>query len=155
MLACSVVSDFETPWTIALQSSMFMEFFRLEYQSGLSFPSRGPSQTRDWIHGSCVSCSGRQILNHCATWAFCPKSLPLWFHIYRNICLLSNSWHHSLWGREECQKKGIIFLFKYWRRIRVVTAKEGKKLPNILKTKKFFQNILPELFKDATGCFDR
>ena len=30
--------------------------------------SRGPSQSRDWICVSCVSCTGRQILYQCATW---------------------------------------------------------------------------------------
>ena len=30
--------------------------------------SRGSSQPRDWTCVSCVSCIGRQILYHCATW---------------------------------------------------------------------------------------
>ena len=30
--------------------------------------SRESSWPRDWTDVSCVSCIGRQILNHCATW---------------------------------------------------------------------------------------
>ena len=30
--------------------------------------SRGSSQPRDWTHVSCISCIGRQILYHWATW---------------------------------------------------------------------------------------
>ena len=30
--------------------------------------SRGSSWPRDWNHLSCISCIGRQILYHCATW---------------------------------------------------------------------------------------
>ena len=38
----SVVSDFSaTPWTVACQASLFMEFSRPEYWSGLPFPSSG------------------------------------------------------------------------------------------------------------------
>ena len=32
------------------------------------FSSRGSSRPRDWTHVSCVSCIGRRILYHCATW---------------------------------------------------------------------------------------
>ena len=38
----SVVSDsFATPWTVARQAPMSMEFSRQEYWSGLPFPSPG------------------------------------------------------------------------------------------------------------------
>ena len=37
----SVVSDFVTPWTIARQAPLSMEFSRQEYWRGLSFPSPG------------------------------------------------------------------------------------------------------------------
>ena len=41
-VSCSVVSDFSaTPWTVACQASLFMEFSRPEYWSGLPFPSSG------------------------------------------------------------------------------------------------------------------
>ena len=37
----SVVSDFVTPWTVACQAPLFMEFSRQEYWSGQPFPSPG------------------------------------------------------------------------------------------------------------------
>ena len=36
---CSVTSDSVTPWTVALQAPLFMEFSRQEYWSGQPFPS--------------------------------------------------------------------------------------------------------------------
>ena len=44
MCACgsrSVVSNFETPWTVAHQAPLSMEFSRQEYWSGLPFLSPG------------------------------------------------------------------------------------------------------------------
>ena len=42
------MSDSATPWTIAYQAALSMEFSRQEYWSGLPFPfSRGSSQPRD------------------------------------------------------------------------------------------------------------
>ena len=39
-VSCSVVSDsFATPWTVAYQAPLSMEFSRQEYWSGLPFPS--------------------------------------------------------------------------------------------------------------------
>jgi len=40
-VSCSVVSDSVTPWTIACQAPLSMEFSRQEYWSGLPFPSPG------------------------------------------------------------------------------------------------------------------
>ena len=37
----SVVSDSETPWTVARPTPLSMEFSRQEYWSGLPFPSPG------------------------------------------------------------------------------------------------------------------
>ena len=52
------------------QALLPMGFFREEYWSRLSFPSLGdlPDSGRDQTHISCISCIGRQILYHCATW---------------------------------------------------------------------------------------
>ena len=41
MLSCSVVSDFETPWTAACQAPLSMGFPRQEYWRGLPFPTPG------------------------------------------------------------------------------------------------------------------
>ena len=38
---CSVMSDFVTLWTVALQAALSMEFSRQEYWRGLPFPSPG------------------------------------------------------------------------------------------------------------------
>ena len=37
--SCSVMPDSATPWTIACQAPLFMEFSRQDYWSGLPFPS--------------------------------------------------------------------------------------------------------------------
>ena len=39
--SCSVVSDSATPWTVAHQAPLSMEFSRKEYWSGLPLPSPG------------------------------------------------------------------------------------------------------------------
>ena len=41
LVGCSRVRLFETPWTIAGQAPLSMEFSRQEYWSGLPFPSPG------------------------------------------------------------------------------------------------------------------
>ena len=66
----SVVSDsFASPWTVACQTPLFMEFSRQAYWSGLPFPSpRGLPGPRDWTCISYVSCIGRQDLYTSTTW---------------------------------------------------------------------------------------
>ena len=69
--ACSVPQLcplFTTPWTVAHQPPLSMEFFRQEYWSGAIFPSKGSSWSRDQTCTSSVSCIGKWILYHCATW---------------------------------------------------------------------------------------
>ena len=41
MCVCPVISDSVTPWTVALQAPLSMEFPRQEHWSGLPFPSPG------------------------------------------------------------------------------------------------------------------
>ena len=41
MLSRSVVDSFVTPWTVACQAPLSVEFSRQEYQSGQPFPSPG------------------------------------------------------------------------------------------------------------------
>ena len=41
VLACSVIQLFSTPWTVARQAPLSLEFFRQEYWSGLPFPIPG------------------------------------------------------------------------------------------------------------------
>ena len=56
---------FETPWTVAHQAPLSMEFSRQEILGwvAISF-SRGSFQPRDWTQVSCVSCIGKWILYH-------------------------------------------------------------------------------------------
>ena len=57
------------PMNCSLPGSSIHGIFQQEYWSGLSFPTPGvSSQPRDQTHVSCISCLGRQILYHCATW---------------------------------------------------------------------------------------
>ena len=67
LFSSSAVSDsFATPLTVARQAPLSMGFPRQEYWSGLPFPSPGESsQPRDRTH---VSCVGRRVLYHRATW---------------------------------------------------------------------------------------
>ena len=61
MSVCSVMSDsFATPWSVAHQTHLSVEFFRQEYWSGLPFPTPGDlSDPRVWICIFFVSCMGR------------------------------------------------------------------------------------------------
>ena len=56
---------FVTPWTVAHQASLSMEFYKQEYWSGLSFPTSQP-KNRTRIY--CVSCPGRWMFYLCTTW---------------------------------------------------------------------------------------
>ena len=44
-----------TPWTVACQAPLSMEFFRQEYWSGAIPFSGGSSQPRDWTQISCIA----------------------------------------------------------------------------------------------------
>ena len=51
----SHVQLFVTPWTVACQDPLSMEYFRPENQSGFSPFSKGSSQFRDWTQASCFA----------------------------------------------------------------------------------------------------
>ena len=61
----SRVPLFAIPRMVARHAPLSMGFPRQEYWSGLPFPSLRVFLTRDPTH---VSCIGRRILYHCATW---------------------------------------------------------------------------------------
>ena len=71
-----------TPWTVARQALLSMEFSRQEYWSGLPFPTPGdlpnPGTEPGLLH-----C--RPILYHCSTWAKSPSPLGL-FSLLLSIC---------------------------------------------------------------------
>ena len=62
----SHVRLFATPWTVACQAPLSMDILQARILEWVSISSsRGSSPPRDW---TCVSCIGRLILYHWATW---------------------------------------------------------------------------------------
>ena len=59
---CSVAFDFATPWTVACQALLSMEFSKREYWSVLPFPPPGDLPNPETEPESSVSCIGRQVL---------------------------------------------------------------------------------------------
>ena len=57
-----------TPWTVARKTPLSMEFSRKRHWSGLPFPLPGDSPNPGIEHISCLPCTGRQFVYHCATW---------------------------------------------------------------------------------------
>ena len=83
MSVCSsYVQLFVTSWTVAHQPPLSMEFSKQDYWSQLSFPTPGnlpnpgiqlmslasPASAGRFF-SACISCVGRQILHHCATYS--------------------------------------------------------------------------------------
>ena len=64
------VKLFTTPWIVAHQTPLCMGLPRQEYWSELPFPPQGICPTQRLNSISCVSCIGRWILYHCATWEY-------------------------------------------------------------------------------------
>ena len=67
----------------SLLGSLSMGFSRKEYWSGLPFPPPGDLPNAGTCV-SCVSCIGRQILYHCATW-----SAHVWQHSIKSLFSLA------------------------------------------------------------------
>ena len=68
-LSLGHVQLFAIPWTLAHQAPLSLEFSRQEYWSSLPFPSPGDLPNPGIQPSSLtVSCIGRRILYHCATW---------------------------------------------------------------------------------------
>ena len=74
VLSHSVMSDSEAPWTVAQQAPLSMEFSRLEYWSGLSFPPSGdlPDPGTEPAPPTSPALAGRLLLR--------PLGRPLEFH---------------------------------------------------------------------------
>ena len=67
-----------------------MGFSRQEYWRVLPFPSPGDlHETRDWTHISCISCNGRQIPYHSATW----EAPQHWYAHHLSLLLTSTCSH--------------------------------------------------------------
>ena len=83
----SHVQLFATPWTIAHQSPLSVEFSRQEYWSGLPFPSpRQSSQFRDWTQVSCIAGRFFTIFTREAS-----NIHIIWFSIQFSHSVVSNS----------------------------------------------------------------
>ena len=69
LLSCSVVSDCVTPWTVAHQAPLSMEFSRQEYWSKLLFSTPGDLSDPGIEPVSLTPpLIGRQIPYYCITW---------------------------------------------------------------------------------------
>ena len=66
ILSCARL--FVTPWTVVHQAPLPMEFLWQGYWSGLPFPPPRDLPNPGMKPVSCISCIGRRILYHCATW---------------------------------------------------------------------------------------
>ena len=65
----SHVQLFAIPWTIAHQAPLSMEFFQARILEWVAiFSCMRSSRHRDQTHISCISCIGKWILYHWATW---------------------------------------------------------------------------------------
>ena len=100
----SRVQLFAAPWTVAHQAPLSMGFHRQEYWSGLPCPPPGNlPDPGGRTHVSYISCIGRQILHHLATWeasliylrSSCKSSSCCPFHIL--FALVGLSLHQSLY----------------------------------------------------------
>ena len=89
----SCVQLFVTPWTIALQAPLSMGILQariLEWVA-ISF-SRGSAWPRD---PACISCIGRQILYHRATWEALPPHSILFKTKSGRDMLRFSSWNYQ------------------------------------------------------------
>ena len=65
----SLVQLFVTPWTVAFQAPLSMEFLKQEYWSGLSFPTPGDLPNQGIEHASLASPAlGGRFFSIRATW---------------------------------------------------------------------------------------
>ena len=68
LYVCAQLYLFVTPQTVVCQASQSIRFSRQEYWSRLLCPPGDLPRSRDPTWVSCVSCTGRRILYHWATW---------------------------------------------------------------------------------------
>ena len=76
MFMLSHIQLFVIPWTVANQAPLAMEFSRQEYWNALSFPTPGDLPDPELETAFfCISCIGRWVLCHRATWEALRHSL--------------------------------------------------------------------------------
>ena len=128
MLSRSIVSDSVILlWTVACQVPLSLGFPRQGYWSGLPFPPPRDLPNPGMKPVSCISCIGRRILYHCATWenfqvGVWNLKLIIWILLQisdSNINVLFNLCRNSLRfftvaiyvGKWTCLKNPPLFLF--------------------------------------------
>ena len=97
----SVTSNFGTPWTVAHQASLSMNFFfqaRILEWAVIS-SSRKSSWPRNRTHIFCVSCISKQILYHWFTW-----EAYVYVYVYMYAYYIYSISSFPKIGEEEIQK---------------------------------------------------
>ena len=85
-LVAKLCPTLATPWAIALQVPRSVGFSRQECWSGCISSFKGISWLRDWTYISRISFTGKQMLNHWATWRLSYEDL-MYYLPYYTVCL--------------------------------------------------------------------
>ena len=121
MSMCSVTSDFLWPPGLCLPGSSTHGISQARILELVAIPfSRGSTQSRDWTSVSCISCIGRRIPYHCATW----KAQPLYSFVLKEIGYWEgkeNTATHKMSGRK-CTK-GSSSIILIWGKSSVFSSK--------------------------------
>ena len=128
VLSCfNRVRLFLTLWTVARQALLSMGFSRQEYCSGLPCPSPGDSPDPEIKPAvSCITCIGRQILYHWATWE-APSSMEEGMATHYSILAWRMPWIEERDGLQSLgwQRVGRNFIYTHihGQRVRVHTER--------------------------------
>ena len=82
----SVMSDSVTPWTVAHQAFLSMEFSRQEYWNGLPFLTPGDRPNPGIKPASLASPALADSLYHCATWEAPVDPRGMCRYVYEGMC---------------------------------------------------------------------
>ena len=87
---CSVVSNSVSPWTVAHQAPLSMEFSRQEYWRGLPFPTPGdlPDPAIKTASSAFPALASR-FFYHCTTWE--AQKYLTWAVNHKDLCLVVRS----------------------------------------------------------------
>ena len=87
----SRVQLFTTPWTVAYQTPLSMDF-STGARMWVAMPSSwGSPQPRDWTRVSCFSCIGNWILYHWDTWEALSNYIPITFKKKKKTTVMAPS----------------------------------------------------------------
>ena len=79
------------------QAPLSMGFPRQVYWNRLPLPSLGDLPEPEIEPVSCISCVGRWLLYHCATWEAPPSSCERWYFVDIPMNHECSSWHLEWW----------------------------------------------------------